>query len=188
MKSWHGNTFRINDYLWRWSTGYIPLQRVCNAGLYLFFAVGNKICWKVSRVAGDYRRYGAHGTSLITVTSELARWRLKSPAFRLFAQQFVQVLIKENIKARRHWPLWGGIHRSPVDSPHKGPVTRKMFPFYDASWLYTTNIYDGCYMVLVSASRWREKIWLQIARFMGPTWGPPGSCWTQMSPILAPWT
>ena len=23
------------------------------------------------------------------------------------------------------------IHRSPVDSPHKGPVTRKMFPFID---------------------------------------------------------
>ena len=25
-----------------------------------------------------------------------------------------------------------GIHRSPVNSPHKGPVTRKMFPFDDA--------------------------------------------------------
>ena len=25
----------------------------------------------------------------------------------------------------------GGIHRSPVNSPHKGPVTRKMFPFDD---------------------------------------------------------
>ena len=28
----------------------------------------------------------------------------------------------------------------------------------------------------------------QIARFMGPTWGPPGPCWPQMGPILAPWT
>ena len=26
-----------------------------------------------------------------------------------------------------------GIHRSPVNSPHKGPVTRKMFPFGDGS-------------------------------------------------------
>ena len=26
--------------------------------------------------------------------------------------------------------LWG-IHRGPVNSPHKGPVTRKMFPFDD---------------------------------------------------------
>ena len=28
----------------------------------------------------------------------------------------------------------------------------------------------------------------QIAKFVGPTWGPPGSCWPQMGPILAPWT
>ena len=27
-----------------------------------------------------------------------------------------------------------------------------------------------------------------IAKFMGPTWGPPGSCRPQMGPILAPWT
>ena len=27
----------------------------------------------------------------------------------------------------------------------------------------------------------------QIARFMGPTWGPPGSCRPQMAPMLAPW-
>ena len=26
-----------------------------------------------------------------------------------------------------------GIHRGPVNSPHKGPVTRKMFPFDDVS-------------------------------------------------------
>ena len=25
----------------------------------------------------------------------------------------------------------------------------------------------------------------QIARFMGPTWGPPGSCWPQMGLMLA---
>ena len=28
----------------------------------------------------------------------------------------------------------------------------------------------------------------QIARFMGPTWGPPGSCRPQMGPMLAPLT
>ena len=34
------------------------------------------------------------------------------------------LFIKENIKVQRHWPLWG-------ESPHKGPVTRKIFPFDD---------------------------------------------------------
>ena len=28
----------------------------------------------------------------------------------------------------------------------------------------------------------------QIARFMGPTWGPPGACWPQVGPMSAPWT
>ena len=28
----------------------------------------------------------------------------------------------------------------------------------------------------------------QIPIFMGPTWGPPGSCRPQMGPMLAPWT
>ena len=28
-----------------------------------------------------------------------------------------------------------GIHRGPVNSPHKGPVTRKMFPFDDVIML-----------------------------------------------------
>ena len=27
-----------------------------------------------------------------------------------------------------------------------------------------------------------------IAKFMGPTWGPPGSCQPQMGPMLASWT
>ena len=70
----------------------------------------------------------------ITVTSYWARWGLKSPASRLFTHPFIQVQIKENIHVPCHWPLWGeitvrGNHRSPVNSPHKGPVTRKLFPF-----------------------------------------------------------
>ena len=28
----------------------------------------------------------------------------------------------------------------------------------------------------------------QVTKLMGPTWGPPGSCWPQMGPMLAPWT
>ena len=33
--------------------------------------------------------------------------RLKSSAPRLFTQPFIRAQIKENIKAPRHWPLWG---------------------------------------------------------------------------------
>ena len=44
---------------------------------------------------------------LITLTSQWPRWRLKSPASRLFTQSFIRAQIKENIKAPRHWPLCG---------------------------------------------------------------------------------
>ena len=57
--------------------------------------------------------------------------RLKSPASRVFTQPFIQAQIKENIKAPRHWPFVWGIHRWPMNSPHKRPVTRKRFPFDD---------------------------------------------------------
>ena len=33
----------------------------------------------------------------------------------------------------------GGIHRWPVNSPHKGPVTRKMFPFDDVIMVYNIS-------------------------------------------------
>ena len=66
----------------------------------------------------------------IPMTSWWQRWRLKSPDSRLFTQPFIQTQIKENIKAPRHWPLCGEF-TGPVNSPHKRPVTRKMFPFDD---------------------------------------------------------
>ena len=49
----------------------------------------------------------------------------------IFSQALIQTQIKENIKAPRCWPLCAGNHRGPVNSPHKWPVTRKMFPFDD---------------------------------------------------------
>ena len=82
------------------------------------------LTWRNDRNANWSNQY----VLSIPVTS-WARWRLKSQASRWFAQPFGQAQIKENIKALRYWPFVSGIHRCPVNSPHKGPVTRKMFPF-----------------------------------------------------------
>ena len=49
---------------------------------------------------------------------------------------------------------------------------------------------------LVTTTIWRKEhasvcVYLmpsQIAKFVGPTWSPPGSCWPQMGTMLAPWT
>ena len=79
-----------------------------------------------------------HGTSrhlrfepYITVTSQWARWHLKSPASRLFTQPFIQAQIKKKYQSSASQAFVWGVHRWPVNSPHKWPVTRKMFPFDD---------------------------------------------------------
>ena len=62
---------------------------------------------------GNYDYSSASGSTLshvynsTTVTSYWAPWRLQLPTSRLFTQPCVQAQIKENIKASRHWPLWG---------------------------------------------------------------------------------
>ena len=65
----------------------------------------------------------------ITVISWWARWRLKSPFSRLLTQSFIHAQIKENITASLAFVR--GIHRGPLNPPHKGSVTRKLFPFDD---------------------------------------------------------
>ena len=59
------------------------------------------------------------------------RWRLKSPASRLFTQQVIQAQLKENIKAPRQWPLCGEFTGDRWTSLHKWPVTRKILPLDD---------------------------------------------------------
>ena len=41
--------------------------------------------------------------------------------------------------------VWG-IHRRPVNSPHKGPATRKMFPFNDVIMKTMNTVYDTKYV------------------------------------------
>ena len=78
----------------------------------------------------------------ITMTSQWARWRLKSPASRLFTQVFIQTQIKENIKALRHWPLWGEFTGDRWMPRTKG---QKMFPF--------DNIIMSFFLRLTTGSR-----------------------------------
>ena len=82
-----------------------------------------------------HRNHKNYHRTYITVTSQWVRWRLKSPASRLFAQGFFRALIKRKHQSSASLAIVGGIHRWPVDSPHKGPVTRKCFHFMTSSWI-----------------------------------------------------
>ena len=67
----------------------------------------------------------------ITVMSWWARWRLNSPASQLYTQLFIQGADQRKHQSSASLAFVRGIHRWPVNSSHKGPVTRKMFPFDD---------------------------------------------------------
>ena len=55
----------------------------------------------------------------------------KSPALRVFTQPFIQSQIKGNVKAPRHWPLWGEFTGDRWIPRTKGQWRGKIFPFDD---------------------------------------------------------
>ena len=77
-----------------------------------------------------------------TVTSSWARLRLKWPASPLFTQPIIQAHIKEKHQSSASQAFVRGIHQGAVDSPHKWPVTRTVFPFDDISG-YRINCWGG---------------------------------------------
>ena len=70
----------------------------------------------------------------ITLRSQWAWWRLKSPAQRVFAQPYSGAYQRKHQSSASLAFVWV-IHQRPVNSPHKGLVTRKMFPFDDVIML-----------------------------------------------------
>ena len=56
-----------------------------------------------------------------------------------------------------------GIHRWPVNSPHKGPVTRKMFPFDDVIMFYCgyiINHYKRVWHIYPYLPEWQHCYWV----------------------------
>ena len=77
-----------------------------------------------------------------------------------------------------------GIHRGPINSPHNGPVTRKIFPFDDvimyeffAKWFGWSDI--RCHMERINNSHWRLHddviIWKHFPRYWPFVRGIPRS-------------
>ena len=66
-----------------------------------------------------------------------------------------------------------------MDSPHKRDNNAKTSPCQDVIRSGRLRGLSGSLCVSEAS---------QIANFMGPTRGPPGSCRPQMGPMLSPWT
>ena len=100
-------------------------------------------------------------------------------------KQFVTLTFPLLDKARQCFSPTSSAHISswiPIISPRFASISSLLRP----SWCDE--------LAPIENKRLSEKqldcIWkyTQIARFMGPTWGPPGDDRTQVGPMLAPWT
>ena len=75
--------------------------------------------------------YNPATTFNITMTSQWARRRLKSPISRLFTQPFIQGADQRKLQSSASLAFVRGNHWWLVNFPHKRPVTREKFPFDD---------------------------------------------------------
>ena len=88
--------------------------------------------------------------------------------------------------------LCGGIHRGPVNSPHKGTVTRKMFLFDDVimwnimfHWCPQHYLGDSKYAVIISCCEhnywWFETENQRWIRLKPLIWSSPFGNWNQVT-------
>ena len=148
-----------------------PLQQLCIPVAYL--------CVRPVLLTGVFSTQEGQSTGwFITMTSKWARWRLKSSASRLFPQPLIQGADQIKHQNSASLAFVRGIHRWPVNSPHKGSVTQEMFPFYDVimSWScwfqWCTGEWRTCYPRRTRLA----TSWPSCTRI-----GPPSHSWTTSS-------
>ena len=77
----------------------------------------------------------------------------------LFTQPFIQGADQRKHQSSASLAFVGGIHRWPVNSTHKGPVTWKMFPFDDAiMWEGSHTLYNIRNVLMLKYGRFRRLL------------------------------
>ena len=94
------------------------------------------LLWRRFPASHQYVRYGFHYCDVI----------MGAAASQITSHTIVYSTVYSDADQRKHQnfaslPLVRGIHRGSVDSPHKWPVTRKMFSFDDV--IIQKNVFDG---------------------------------------------
>ena len=91
------------------------------------------------------------------------QWRHNGAiAFQITSLTIVYSIVYSDADQRKHQSCASlafvrGIHRGPMNSPHKWPVTRKLFPFDDVIMTYIST------SVIIRDGLWRVTIRVQIA-------------------------
>ena len=148
-----------------------------------------------NRVSSDVRRITAHMTSLkwcacyhysdvimISMASQITGVSIVYSNFCSGADQ-------RKRKSSASLAFVRGIHRWPVDSPHKGPVTRKMFPFDDVMMIFFISLPSWRYHPSASVHTLFPR-WRILPEWT--SWWPPGfsldhhRSWSPQEPSIFP--
>ena len=81
------------------------------------------------RLPGKHSMYHYHDVTMDSIASQITSLTIVYSAVYSAADQ-------RKHQSSASLAFVRGIHRGPVNSPHKGPVTRKMFPFGDVIMTY----------------------------------------------------
>ena len=79
------------------------------------------------------------------------------------------------------WPTVHAAHYTIYPMKYVHVLLNILLWFYHQLFVNISNLYPRVRRGFVTGT-------YQITKFMRPTWGPPGSCRSQMGPMLAPWT
>ena len=109
--------------------------------------------------------------------------------FKKIIIQTSPMVVLENIKGPTQWLKVTKIFHSKSDLSFSF-VTLVSY----AIMCYTLDTVDFTLLIYI-LDKWLQFVlsclitmYTQIAKFMGPTWGPPGSCRPQMGPMNLAWT
>ena len=133
----HHNT---DQWRWNWIKIYLSLAQVIVQALHVHWQ-------KLNTVSHSLSFFSKVDLALDEYTSIdicFYRWRLKSPASRLFAQPDIQAQIKENIKAPRYWPLCGEFTGDRWIPHTKGQKHGKCFHLMTSSWTHLLLVPHIC--------------------------------------------
>ena len=141
---------------------HIPQCTIQNRNVHI--SVLNGALWDMGQVHyGIMNLYNSWDVLQLQNNLATLEWRhlkslshLKSLASRLFAGPFVQAQIKENIKASLAFV------RLLADSPRKGPVTRKMFPFDDIIMCFHFVMSSWRVMTTCAWTKGAEGYWVEL--------------------------
>ena len=102
----------------------------------------------------DLEIYSSEESQAVTVTSQQWRYGDSNQQLLVCLLSRLSGRISKKNQSSASLAFVRGIHWWPVDSPHKGPVTRKMFPFDDVIMTHVVPVEHPAASLTTTGSAW----------------------------------